>query len=106
LLSLKEKNLTSDFPGVAEAVRALPTDTAVIDGEIVAIDAKGCPSFQALQNRASSGRHWQILYYAFDLLSLDGEDWKNRPLNQRKAKLRDVVSGSDVRYKRRAPRHH
>ena len=74
-----------------------------MDGEIVAIDAKGCPSFQALQNRASSGRHWQILYYAFDLLSLDGEDWKNRPLHERKAKLRDLVSGSGVRYNAELP---
>jgi bifunctional non-homologous end joining protein LigD len=103
LLSLKEKNLTSDFPGVAEAVRALSIDTAVIDGEIVAIDTKGCPSFQALQNRASTGRHWQILYYAFDLLNLDGEDWKNRPLHERKAKLRDLVSGSEVRYNAELP---
>ena len=103
LLSLKEKNLTSDFPGVAEAVRALSINTAVIDGEIVAIDAKGCPSFQALQNRASTGRHWQILYYAFDLLNLEGEDWKNRPLHERKAKLRDLVSGSDVRYNAELP---
>jgi bifunctional non-homologous end joining protein LigD len=103
LLSLKDKNLTSDFPGVAEAVRGLPTDTVVIDGEIVAIDGKGCPSFQALQNRASSGRRWQILYYAFDLLSLDGADWKNRPLRARKAKLRDLVSGSAVRYNAALP---
>ena len=45
LLSLKEKNLTSDFPAVVEAVRDLSAETAVIDGEIVAIDARGCPSF-------------------------------------------------------------
>jgi bifunctional non-homologous end joining protein LigD len=55
LLSLKEKNLTSDFPTITEAVRVVEAETALLDGEVVAIDAKGCPAFQALQNRASTG---------------------------------------------------
>src|SRR5205814_7401282 len=79
LLSLKERNLTTDFPGVAQAVRGIQAETALIDGEVVAADSKGCPSFQALQNRATSGRQWQILYYAFDLLNLDGHDWTKTP---------------------------
>jgi bifunctional non-homologous end joining protein LigD len=98
LLSLKEKNLSSDFPGVVEAVRGIGAETAVIDGEVVAIDAKGCPSFQALQNRATSGRGWQVVYYAFDLLNLEGEDWTGKPLEERKAKLEAVVRDSHVRY--------
>jgi bifunctional non-homologous end joining protein LigD len=98
LLSLKERDLTPDFPAVAEAVRTIGVDTAVIDGEVVAVDSKGGPSFQALQNRATTGRGWQILYYAFDLLNLQGEDWTKRPLHERKAKLRDVLNGSDVRF--------
>jgi bifunctional non-homologous end joining protein LigD len=98
LLSLKEKNLTNDFPAVREAVRGINPDSAVIDGEVVAVDSKGCPSFQALQNRASSGRKWQIVYYAFDLLSLEGEDMTKKPLRERKEKLRTVLRGSDVRY--------
>jgi bifunctional non-homologous end joining protein LigD len=98
LLSLKEKNLTSDFPAVREAVCGINAETAVIDGEVVAIDSKGCPSFQALQNRASSGRTWQIIYYAFDLLNLDGEDWTKRPLHKRKEKLRELLADSEVRY--------
>jgi bifunctional non-homologous end joining protein LigD len=87
LLSLKEKNLTSYFPTVAEAVRSIEAENALIDGEVVAVDAKGCPSFQALQNRASTGGDWQILYYAFDLLSLSGQDWTKCPLYERKEKL-------------------
>jgi len=79
-------------------VRGINADSAVIDGEVVAIDSKGCPSFQALQNRASSGRTWQIVYYAFDLLNLDGEDWTKRPLHERKQKLRELVADSEVRY--------
>ena len=98
LLSLKERDLTTDFPGVAQPVRAIRAASALIDGEVVAVDSKGCPSFQALQNRATSGREWQILYYAFDLLNFEGDDWRNRPLYERKAKLRDILTGSDVRF--------
>jgi bifunctional non-homologous end joining protein LigD len=98
LLSLKDKDLTSDFPAVAEAVRSIGADTATIDGEIVAIDSKGCPSFQALQNRASLGKEWQVVYYAFDLLNFEGEDWTNKPLHERKEKLRAILEGSHVRY--------
>jgi bifunctional non-homologous end joining protein LigD len=97
LLSLKEKNLTIDFPAVARAVGDLHGETAIIDGEVVAIDRHGCPSFQALQNRASSG-DFQIVYYAFDLLNLNGADWMKKPLQERKAKLRELLEGSDVRY--------
>jgi bifunctional non-homologous end joining protein LigD len=98
LLSLKERDLTTDFPSVVEAVRGIRAETALIDGEVVALDSKGCPSFQALQNRATTGRKWQIVYYAFDLLNLDGDDWTNRPLGERKSKLREILTGSDVRY--------
>ena len=98
LLSLKEKDLTGDFPDVAGAVRTINADSAMIDGEVVAIDAKGCPSFQALQNRASSGRKWQIVYYAFDLLNLEGEDWTKKELCMRKRQLREILAESDVRY--------
>ena len=87
LLSLKNKNLSSDFPAIVEAVRGVTADVVLIDGEIVAVDKRGCPSFQMLQNRASLGRDWQIVYYAFDLLELEGEDWKARPLTERKGRL-------------------
>ncbi|MFL6514723.1 MAG: non-homologous end-joining DNA ligase [Chthoniobacterales bacterium] len=98
LMSLKEKNLTSDFPTVAAAVRQINPHVAVIDGEIVAIDSNGCPSFQMLQNRASLGREWQIVYYAFDLLNLDGHWLLKTPLIERKRKLKEVLAGTDVRY--------
>jgi bifunctional non-homologous end joining protein LigD len=98
LMSLKEKNLTTDFPTVAEAVRGVDADVAVIDGEIVAIDQHGCPSFQMLQNRASLGRDWQIVYYAFDLLNVDGKSLERIPLSERKARLKQLVAGSGVRY--------
>jgi bifunctional non-homologous end joining protein LigD len=98
LLSLKERNLTADFPGISEAVRGVRADTALIDGEVVAVDSRGCPSFQALQNRATTGHQWKIVYYAFDLLNLDGADWTRKPLHERKTKLHEILAGSDVRF--------
>jgi bifunctional non-homologous end joining protein LigD len=92
LLSLKEKNLTSDFPGVAQAMRGLAAETAVVDGEIVAVDAKGRPSFQVLQNRKTLGRGWSVVYYAFDLLNLEGDDLQRLTLRERKAKLNNLIA--------------
>ena len=92
LLSMKEKNLTSDFPNVTETMRLLAAQTALIDGEIVAVDAQGRPSFQVLQNRKTLGRGWEVVYYAFDLLNLEGEDLQRRPLHQRKAKLKTLIA--------------
>jgi bifunctional non-homologous end joining protein LigD len=70
----------------------------VIDGEVVAVNAQGKPSFQMLQNRGSAGREWHIVYYAFDLLNLEGKDLRALPLLERKQQLRELVAGSDVRY--------
>jgi bifunctional non-homologous end joining protein LigD len=98
LLSLKEKNLTSDFPEVAEAMGGLAAEVAVLDGEIVAVDAQGRPSFQVLQNRKTLGRGWTVVYYAFDLLNLEGEDLQQQPLHLRKEKLKRLIAdtGSSI----------
>jgi bifunctional non-homologous end joining protein LigD len=98
LLSLKNKSLSADFPAVVDAVRGINADTAIIDGEVVAVNANGKPAFQVLQNRKSLGRDWLIVYYAFDLLQLADEDLKRLPLDERKAKLRKLIDGSEVRY--------
>src|SRR5207249_791610 len=98
LLSLKEKNLTSDFYDVVAALHDIRADTAILDGEIVAIDAQGRPSFQVLQNRKSLGRGWNIVYYAFDLIQLEGDNLFSLPLHERKAKLKEIIAGTAVRY--------
>jgi bifunctional non-homologous end joining protein LigD len=98
LLSLKNKSFNTDFPDVVRAVGTVSADAVILDGEVVAVNAAGCPSFQMLQNRASLGRDWQVVYYAFDLLHINGEDLQQEPLVRRKERLRDVLDGSDVRY--------
>ena len=77
LRSRKNKDLTGMYPGIAAAGLRLNADQAVVDGEIVALDAQGSPSFQALQHRGSHPGH-QIVFYAFDLLHLDGTDLTGR----------------------------
>jgi bifunctional non-homologous end joining protein LigD len=72
----------------------MPTAETSLDGEIVAVDSNGCPSFQALQNRASVGPEWQVVYYAFNLLNFEGEDWSKKPLHERKE---NCVRPSNVR---------
>src|SRR5216683_2538223 len=53
---------------------------AVIDGEVIAADADGRPNFSALQDDLKRGRHHRMVYYAFDLLHLDGSDTRAAPL--------------------------
>src|SRR5205085_4465714 len=74
------------------------SETFVLDGEVVALNSEGKPSFQMLQNRKSMRPDWRIAYYAFDLLNLDGEDLRQLPLTTRKQKLHELISGSSVRY--------
>jgi hypothetical protein len=68
LRSRKHNDLAGMYPGIAAASGSrLKAGLAVVDGEIVALDAQGSPSFQALQHRGSHPGH-QIVFYAFDLL--------------------------------------
>lgn len=93
--SRNDKDLTGAYPTVAAAGRRLRAIRAVVDGEIVAVDRAGRPSFQALQHRSSHPGH-VIAFYAFDLLHLEGEDLTGAPLLERRARLPQVVGGSGI----------
>ena len=90
ILSRNEKDLTAMYPGIAAAGLRLSAQQALIDGEIVALAADGRPSFQALQHRSSHPRHL-IVFYAFDLLHLDGRELMGAPLLARRAQLPKVI---------------
>jgi len=92
LISRSQKNLTRDYPAVAKAIDALPVGNAVLDGEIVALDADGRPSFQALQHRRTSAL--AVVYYAFDLLEVEGTSLLRTPLDQRRRRLKTIIRGS------------
>jgi ATP-dependent DNA ligase len=88
LLSRNGKNFTKRFTLIAQALEKLPDET-VIDGEIVAFDSEGRPSFNVLQNHRS--RETELQFYAFDLLLLRGKDLTQQPLEKRRELLRTKV---------------
>ena len=83
---------TSKFPQVATAIAKLPVDSAVFDGEVVAVNERGVPSFQALQNalRGTQGRSLQV--YLFDLPYCDGYNLMRTPLIERKQLLEHIIN--------------
>lgn len=83
---------TSDFAAIAAAARGL--DDCIIDGEVVALDHNGAPDFAALQAALSDGRSEDLTYFAFDLLYDAGNDLRRLPLTERKARLKQLLSGS------------
>ncbi len=95
LRSRNDKDLTTAYPAVASAAQGLTARAATLDGEVVAVDASGHPSFQALQHR---GAHpgYVVVYYAFDLIHLDGRDLTSVPLAERKTLLGAAVAGSGI----------
>jgi ATP-dependent DNA ligase len=88
LMSRNGKDFSRRFPMLAGALEVLPDDT-VIDGEVVAMDETGQPSFNLLQNHA--GSEYSPVFYVFDLLILAGEDLRNKPLEVRRKLLRAKV---------------
>jgi ATP-dependent DNA ligase len=88
LMSRKENDLAARFPILAQALEELPDET-IIDGEIVALDETGRPSFNVLQNHRRAGTPLQ--FYAFDVLTLAGRSLQDRPLEERRKVLRTKI---------------
>jgi bifunctional non-homologous end joining protein LigD len=81
LLSRRNNVLTSQFSKITSAFEALPSDT-ILDGEIVALDDHGRPSFNLLQNHRSAAS--TIVFYAFDVLAYAGKSVTSLPLSKRR----------------------
>ncbi len=105
LVSRTQNDLTAQFPELKELAASIKAKTAVLDGEVVALDDEGRPSFSLMQQRTGfrSGKHrlpgrkdLPILYYVFDLLYLDGYDLRRATLEDRKAALAKIVTASDT----------
>ncbi len=91
LFTRKGLDWTAKFPALADRLAALPAASAVIDGEIVALEPDGRSSFDALQDKIAKGRTESLFFYAFDLLHLDGWDLGGAALEDRKAALALIV---------------
>jgi DNA ligase D-like protein (predicted ligase) len=88
LRSRNNKDFAARYPAITSALQKLPVET-VIDGEVVALDDAGRPSFNMLQNFGSSTV--PIFYYAFDLLILRGRDLRFKALDNRRELLKTKV---------------
>jgi bifunctional non-homologous end joining protein LigD len=93
LFSRRGNRLNDEFPAIAKALEKLPNET-VIDGEIVALDEHGRPSFNALQNRRSGNQ--SLHYYIFDLLAYQGHSLLAVELRQRRELLRSILPASSA----------
>jgi bifunctional non-homologous end joining protein LigD len=91
VLSRNQKDLGTKFPEVKDSIAALDVQDVMIDGEIVALDEKGRSSFQLLQGFEMGRERPPIVFYAFDLLRLNGKDLQNLPIEERKAKLEELL---------------
>jgi bifunctional non-homologous end joining protein LigD len=89
------QDLTGGFPHVVAAVEALGDGDLMIDGELVALDAKGVSRFQLLQRRGTAGAS-PTRYAIFDLLEEDGRSLMSRPLSERRAALERLVGRRTV----------
>jgi bifunctional non-homologous end joining protein LigD len=111
LISRNGNKLDARFPEIVEAVKDLPINKCVIDGEIVALDEEGRSSFQLLQARemlatgrvrptGGEGKKSPIYFYVFDLLQLNGRSLISLPLDQRKDLLQEVSgdAGDPIRF--------
>jgi bifunctional non-homologous end joining protein LigD len=79
-----------DYPQLVDALRKLPAERAILDGEIAALDEKGRSSFQLLQLFKKSA-DVPLVYYVFDLLSLEGKDLRNQTLAARRKALANLL---------------
>ncbi|MEM6994256.1 MAG: DNA ligase D [Myxococcota bacterium] len=99
---------TAAFPEISRAIKALPFEDLVIDGEVCVLDPDARPNFQRLQKRAQllrqrdierAMREHPVTYYVFDVLAVRGLDLRGLPLLERKALLRQMLHKSGpVRY--------
>ena len=89
----RNRHRFDEFEPLAVAVaKSLGAERAVLDGEIVCVDEHGRSQFYPLM-----ARRCQPCFFAFDLLWVDGEDVREQPLLERKARLRTLVPDSDPR---------
>ncbi|POR52484.1 DNA ligase D [Bosea psychrotolerans] len=79
---------------LVDALAKLPCETALIDGEVVALGEAGISSFSALQEALAEGRTGALVFFAFDLLHLDGEDLRAEPLLARKEQLEALLQAA------------
>jgi len=104
-VSRNQNDLTPQYPELRELPKLIRAETAILDGEIVALDEQGRSTFSLMQQRtgfrdrvrrAAPQPEIPILLYVFDLLYLDGYDLRRVELEQRKSVLASRLNGDDI----------
>jgi bifunctional non-homologous end joining protein LigD len=107
-LRLESRNgraIERQYPELSVLPHEISAKTAILDGEIAALDERGLPSFELLQRRITVGdasaiatlaRKHPVIFFVFDLLYLDGRDLRGTPLIERKRLLKEIVKPDDV----------
>ena len=108
MVSRNGNSMDRQYPELSVLPHQIDAKTAVIDGEIAALDQRGLPSFEMLQSRinvadaasvAALARKTPVVFFAFDLMYLDGYDLRGLPLVERKKLLKEIVRPDDlIRY--------
>jgi bifunctional non-homologous end joining protein LigD len=106
LVSRNQNDMTAAYPELRSIPDSVKARTAILDGEIVALDEQGRPSFSLMQQRTGVGEGGRrirrtrddipVVYYVFDLLYLDGYNLMPAELERRKELLASVVAPGDV----------
>lgn len=86
-----QKDWTTKFANVGKAVKALPLKSAILDGEIVALDPSGRASFQRLQQSINKGGGPALIFHVFDLIYIEGFNLTKTPLRERKEVLAQLL---------------
>jgi ATP-dependent DNA ligase len=93
LLTRTGLDWTDKYPSAAAALANLNVKTAYLDGELCGVDESGLPSFAHTQAATDGESGARLVYYAFDLLHLDGRDVSRLPLNEHKKLLEPLILG-------------
>jgi bifunctional non-homologous end joining protein LigD len=105
MISRKGNAIDKQYPELSILPHQIRARQAIVDGEIAALDAGGRPSFEMLQQRinvaepsaiARLARSHPVVFFAFDLLYLDGRDLRALPLLERKKLLQEILQPNDV----------
>src|ERR671915_2640323 len=100
LVTRRGNDYTEVFPEIARAIKALPADEVIIDGEVVVLDGQGLPKFSLLQQRGALQSPIDVkrmavelpaTFFAFDMMAYEDLDLRGLPLERRKTLLAQVV---------------
>lgn len=100
VMTRNQNDWTHKVPAIVGALQALSLNSAILDGELVALDEESKSNFQILQNTLHKDQQAPLYFYVFDILYCDGYDLTNTPLLERKKLLKQLIptGNSIIRY--------